>query len=74
MRVEGWLRVIGYKQSIAYSPTRINRKRKRSFITKTRKYETTKKTMKLFVVFRFRVFVIAFTIFATKYINLQLRD
>ena len=30
--------------------------------------------MKLFVVFRFRVFVIAFTILATKYINLQLRD
>ncbi len=39
-------------------PTRINRKR--FFITKSRKYETTKKIMKTFVFFRFRVFVIAF--------------
>ncbi len=29
--------------------------------------------MKLFVVFRFRVFVIAFTIFSTKYKILQLK-
>jgi hypothetical protein len=42
---------------------------------KTRKYENTKKTMRIFVFFRYRVFVIAliffateFTIFTTRYI------
>ncbi len=34
--------------------------KKRFFITKSRKSEDTEKTMKIFVFFRFRVFVIAF--------------
>jgi len=34
-----------YPDTFTQYPTRINRKRKSSFITKPRKYETTKKTM-----------------------------
>ena len=58
---------------MAYSPNPDKPEKKKIFYHETRKCETTKKTMKLFVVFRFRVFVIAFTIFATKYTNFTVK-